>query len=412
MKKLLIYILPAVILCCMKTNRSLAIHPFYKVDTSGTCYSAVLDTAVNPFTLGIAGNWRPRATYLFYGNRMEGDSRQNINTRQAGGLAAFTPFWKRQNGAWKAGTDDSSWVWNSQSTMFNVKGFEIENKDPLGRYNAGIYGYDNELPILVAQNSHYRELVFDGFEDYYYGDALLSAVCTVPKSFDFTIYKPYIDTTTTHSGRYALRIPKGATFSVAASVNTSDTADFKFTINRKQAPCGQGTDALQGIRANSTVIIPSFTPYAGKRMLISAWVKEKDDCLCDAFTQPSIVVRTGSANYICSPTGKIIEGWQRIEEVIDIPADAINFAIDMKSGSKTDVYIDDIRIHPYNCNVKSYVYDPLTLRLMAELDENNFATFFEYDDDGTLIRVKKETERGIKTIKETRSALIKDENPQ
>ena len=45
---------------------------------------------------------------------------------------------------------------------------------------------------------------------------------------------------------------------------------------------------------------------------------------------------------------------------------------------------------------------------MAELDENNYATFYEYDDDGTLIRVKKETERGIKTIKETRSALLKE----
>ena len=48
------------------------------------------------------------------------------------------------------------------------------------------------------------------------------------------------------------------------------------------------------------------------------------------------------------------------------------------------------------------------LTLMAELDENNYATFFEYDDDGTLIRLKKETERGIMTIKETRSAMLKD----
>jgi len=41
---------------------------------------------------------------------------------------------------------------------------------------------------------------------------------------------------------------------------------------------------------------------------------------------------------------------------------------------------------------------------MAELDENNFATFYEYDDEGGLVRMKKETERGIMTIKENRSA--------
>ena len=40
---------------------------------------------------------------------------------------------------------------------------------------------------------------------------------------------------------------------------------------------------------------------------------------------------------------------------------------------------------------------------MSELDENNYATFYEYDDDGSLVRVKKETERGVKTIKETRT---------
>jgi hypothetical protein len=58
--------------------------------------------------------------------------------------------------------------------------------------------------------------------------------------------------------------------------------------------------------------------------------------------------------------------------------------------------------------MKSYVYDDISLRLMAELDENNYATFYEYDDDGSLVRVKKETEQGIKTIKETRNALVRD----
>ena len=40
---------------------------------------------------------------------------------------------------------------------------------------------------------------------------------------------------------------------------------------------------------------------------------------------------------------------------------------------------------------------------MAELDENNYSTFYEYDNEGGLIRVKKETEKGVYTIQETRS---------
>ncbi len=71
------------------------------------------------------------------------------------------------------------------------------------------------------------------------------------------------------------------------------------------------------------------------------------------------------------------------------------------------IYFDDIRIQPFNANMKSYVYDPINLRLVAELDPNNYATFYEYDAEGTLIRTKAETQEGIKTVNETRSAKQK-----
>jgi hypothetical protein len=102
----------------------------------------------------------------------------------------------------------------------------------------------------------------------------------------------------------------------------------------------------------------------------------------------------------------IVEGWKRVEVPFLLSESATNFNIQLQSGGGT-VYIDDIRIHPYDGQMKTFAYDPSTQRLMAELDENNFAAFYEYDDEGTLIRVKKETERGIMTIKETRSGYRK-----
>ena len=57
--------------------------------------------------------------------------------------------------------------------------------------------------------------------------------------------------------------------------------------------------------------------------------------------------------------------------------------------------------------MKSYVYDPINMRLVAELDERNYATMYEYDEEGKLVRVKKETERGIMTIKENRNNTSK-----
>ena len=50
------------------------------------------------------------------------------------------------------------------------------------------------------------------------------------------------------------------------------------------------------------------------------------------------------------------------------------------------------------------MYDPISLKLTAVLDENNYATFYEYDQEGTLIRTKKETERGVVTISENRQS--------
>lgn len=71
------------------------------------------------------------------------------------------------------------------------------------------------------------------------------------------------------------------------------------------------------------------------------------------------------------------------------------------------MYFDDIRIQPFNASMKASVYDPFSLRLMAELDDRNYATLYEYDKDGILVRVKQETEKGIYTIQESRTGLRK-----
>ncbi|WP_298320825.1 immunoglobulin domain-containing protein [uncultured Aquimarina sp.] len=117
-----------------------------------------------------------------------------------------------------------------------------------------------------------------------------------------------------------------------------------------------------------------------------------------------------------TPKGALIDGWQRVSADFVIPLDAINMTISLESNIRQgspeslNVYFDDIRIHPFEGNMKTFVYDPITQRLQAELDENNYATFYEYDQEGGLIRVKKETERGVYTIQETRSGNAKRTN--
>lgn len=158
-----------------------------------------------------------------------------------------------------------------------------------------------------------------------------------------------------------------------------------------------------------------FAPESGK-YIVSGWVKEihpNQVVAYNSFIKIKLenVTSTVTFNPIIDifPVGGIIDGWQRIVGVIEIPNydSSINPILKVElhcnNNSGGDCFYDDIRFYPFNGNMKSFVYDEDTQRLMAELDENNYATFYEYDLEGGLIRVKKETERGVYTIQETRS---------
>lgn len=154
--------------------------------------------------------------------------------------------------------------------------------------------------------------------------------------------------------------------------------------------------------------VSSFSPMPG-RYVVSAWVKENNALQSTTnYTKPYVRVSFAGSNtsYNLLPAGKIIDGWQKIDSLITIPtnATAISIALKVSSG---EAFFDDIRFFPIDGSMMSYVYDPINLRLMAELDERNYATFYEYDEEGKLIRIKKETEKGVMTIQENRDNILK-----
>jgi hypothetical protein len=378
-----------------------------------SCYSSITDTLVNPYQYAILGNYRPERSYVYYGRRKESDPSDSVNIRTAGVIKNFAPFWTLRSGQWKPSYDSTRWVWNSQTTLFNRKGFELENKDPLGRFNAGLYGYGLTLPTAVIQNSHYQESAFEGFEDYGYIANSCDSLCAEARQFDFSSYLSSISDSMAHTGLYSLRVQKDSSISLLGLkiAAASDSSSPRFTDTVNTDTCGGHFD---GIKTSSNTVLPPFTPLAGKKMLVSAWVKEENTCTCQTYSRNHMLLNFslsggGSTAISLTPSGNMIEGWQRFEAVVNIPGNAASMSLTLQASDSSTTYFDDIRILPFNAEMKSYVYNPVNLRLMAELDENNYATFYEYDDDGTLVRVKKETERGIQTIKETRSALLKDQ---
>jgi len=154
----------------------------------------------------------------------------------------------------------------------------------------------------------------------------------------------------------------------------------------------------------------SFSPDPGNTYVLSAWVQEVAsgpimDYSTKVYIELEFVISGSNQLLRMYPSGDIIEGWQRIVGSFTVPSGTTELKVNMvNDNTGIDAYYDDIRIHPFNGSMKSYVYDPETLWLAAELDDNNYATFYEYDKEGQLVRKKKETERGIFTIEEARSS--------
>ncbi|RXK85905.1 hypothetical protein [Filimonas effusa] len=381
--------------------------------TATICYSSVTDTVVNPYVTGLLGNWRSEKSLLYYTNRENADPLSNLEIRRAGAYADFSPYWNFGVNKLAVNADTTRWVWNAAINLFNNNGAELENKDPLGRYNSGLYGYNNTLPIAVIQNGRYSENAFEGFEDYGFGGVVCDNECAGTRHIDFSAVRSAFTSSTAHTGKYAIVVTREQPITIGAEVSAPAPDTFNLAVNYNSNYCIPSGRGLDGIRTGKDALLPIFKPVKNTKLVFCAWVKEEQPCKGVSYTDNNVLLTVqlaggGAQSVVCSPAGAIIEGWQRYEQVIELPETATSFAFSLQATGSTRVFYDDIRLHPYNANMKSFVYDPVNLRLMAELDENNYASFFEYDDDGTLIRVKKETERGIQTIKETRSALLKE----
>lgn len=575
------------------------------------CTSVFDDNFINPYVRGLLGNWRPLKSYVYYGERREQDPSTSTNISKDGIIKDFEPFWNFaiSNDKLIYKTNSTKWTWNSEITQYNRKGAELENKDPLQRFNASIYGYNEALPIAVVNNSKLRQSAYDGFEDYNFSDLRCIADCNPNnRHFKTGIIKELLETKYAHTGKYSLKV-FGNDYTTnhlsipiyispdnnATNANTPDikiglvktTSNYP-TINlkgegingyytwqdnlvamRMDGPINiyyatdgsglgsgpsdlpasipsvirgfmlrggnnfqwhgkiqvleagtylfassntygareindQGEIKINGIRVfsefirsacpipagnripigfnagetkdiditfcdknlgryssnsgifhlmwkkpctnnftlvprinlykdlNATVgsyfsnpyictnvstikplsnyLIDNFNLIYDKKMVASVWVKKGEtDCRCEQYTGFNIQLRTSAGAVLATMTRKspIIEGWQLFEAEFTVPNTGTTMELFIDNSSQGPMYIDDIRIHPFNSNMKSFVYNPYNLKPAAELDENNYATFYEYDDDGTLTRVKKETKLGVKTIQETRSSLQK-----
>lgn len=263
---------------------------------------------------------------------------------------------------------------------------------PLKLYFYFKAGSDAGIPLgtltTIGTNCNYK--LYGPFESHPQGCAQLNEITPAPVASSSSASMSHTINFTQEAGKiYILEV-----------ILTGCKGEINITSTRL-ANCNE--------EISCTDCIKGFQPGPGN-YVVSAWVKEEDALVTKtSYTYPSVVVSCPSvsgSSATFTPSGQIIDGWQRIEGIFTVPALATDFKLELQS-SFGYVLFDDIRIFPFDGSMMSYVYDPLTLRLAAELDERNYAKLYEYDEEGKLVRIKKETEKGIMTIQENRESSAK-----
>lgn len=398
-----------------------------------TCKPIRKNDVLNPYLTGYLGNWAPWLEFVYMDKRHHNNvfdhSRNDINIRKSGTYTVASPFLQLNNGTWAYGTQVTqilgslfqananpipeiqtfpSWAVARSATMFNDRMEELESVDALNRYSSARFGFRNTLPVAVAANARHTEIYYDGFEDYHYWkNCLAKPACEISQ---FNIRNVLGEQATarlnpneSHTGNYSLRLDESIELQTWMLIKKAKHRPGIYLENSKAGEFYRKMSDWLGLWG--------FAPQEKKKYVFSAWAK-----VAGSNAPGTHITATLNGVSVSLARKATVDGWSLVEgefttpdRLPEDPQDKLQPITLVISGG-ANVLLDDIRIFPYEGQIKTYSYDERTLRLMGELDENNYATLYEYDDEGSLTRVKKETDRGIVTIKETRSANKKNPN--
>ena len=364
---------------------------------------------VNPFVEGVRGRWRPKRNWAYLIQRTEGvdiSSPATTNIRKDGTYEYFSPFWISGGTGEKwvknTASNDQNWTWASETTKIDPHGNELEARDALGNFSANVMSYNFTQVVASAKNARYNDIAFDDFDANYYSTALndkfFSDVQCLPKeqfSFQEKEFGPM-----GHAGNYSTFLK--ANKSVSTEYKILQNCDPNDQCNPLSA-CKDVNPAFEPYVLQNCDCLGRFSPTPG-RYVLSAWVSEKAKPDIMDFDDPKIVVDIDGDISEFRVSGDIIEMWQRIYGEFEIPPGAEKIKITLVAGKK-DTWFDSFRIQPFNSSMQTFVYDINKLVPTHFLDENNYYTKYEYGFDLYPERIKKETERGVMTIQESRSFL-------
>ncbi len=243
------------------------------------------------------------------------------------------------------GTNSNSWVKASEITKYSPQGNPLEEINALGIYSSVLYdkGFGFVVPSMVAGNAQYESIYFNSFEG--------------------------------SSGTKA--------------------SGFKAHSGNQYCQYYGYSNLVDGIYVTQNL------QHSGARVFV--WVLDRN------MSNLSAKIRNSSIELSVSEVARV-DGW--ILYHLDLSPELLS---QITLNSKLDIYltstggslfIDDIRFQPLDAQASCFAYDN-SLRLVAQFDDQHFGTYFQYNDEGQLVRKIIETERGRKTIQETQYNIPK-----
>ncbi|MBD78744.1 MAG: hypothetical protein CL840_07480 [Crocinitomicaceae bacterium] len=416
---------------------------------SNYCLNKKVTSEFNPYVNGILGNWRPTTSYVPYltrnQNRKSTPTQSRIVLKDNGHFQIQPAWYKSPTTSAQIDITASNWLKGESVRNYTENGIPVESSNNLNIFSSAAVGFNSSVIEMKVQNAELINVMSEDFEDIVYldesngsplrnlytfsnlADPVFPSSNTITTQYDcnnntfnFPLSTEVVITDNySHTGKYSLQIKEGKSAEVIRQVGDlmGPTASPPFITDQ----CTTLTDPDVKYEIQKDNIIPLFSYKTGTKYLISFWLKEASEPVIGSdpvisYNNMKITLKEectlASLPVNLYRKSNIIDGWQRFEYSVEIPSSYNinnNLKLTFENEQTSDKsYIDDIRIHPFNSQMVTSVFDPITLRLSAELDNSNFATFYSYNEDGQMVTTRVETINGIHTTVENRTSNIKN----
>lgn len=361
---------------------------------------------VNPISSGMISQPQSKQEFMLFGSRYDGGSaslqRQNgvihnwyfwLPSKYDPGVTTqiqLLPLMKHyDNAAFNSAAQvspNATWYQKGIVTKSIPSYGGVEQTNPLGIYSSIIPSHFVGKINSSVSNARYGQAWVETFEDYrnYFitngitNHSLSPFYHSMEKSDQYG-YKFFnknqslggglisgnftLDSLVAHTGLYSVKANTGMTITITPKL---DNRYFVYGVLPQ-------------------VFNFALDSVSNQKYTVELWAK--------GLSSPPYISSSGS--FTLAQASPLIDGWALYRTTLAINASSL-VSLNIPSGCN----FDDLRVYPAQANVKTYVYHPFKNYLMAVLDENNYASLYEYNLRNDLVRLKKETEKGIITVQE------------